>query len=109
MARKAKTKPVTEIVTKQDLFESIWQLSESLKGGNEPWDFKEYILCSLFYRYISEKLTGYINEAENDEESSEFDYAKLADSDAETAREDIVSEIGYFILPSDLFQNKTVP
>lgn len=105
MAKKAKVKAVAEIVTKQDLFDSLWHLSESLKGGNDAWDFKEYILCCLFYRFISEKITKYINDGENDDESNAFDYASISDDEADTARDEIVNEIGYFILPSDLFQN----
>jgi len=59
----------------------------------------------LFYRYISENLTNYINIGEHETGNADFDYAKLADSEAEQAREDLVKTKGFFILPSELFAN----
>jgi type I restriction enzyme M protein len=55
----------------------------------------------LFYRFISENLTKYINEHED----NGFDYAKLSDEDAEYGRKDMVSDKGFHILPSELFVN----
>ena len=59
----------------------------------------------LFYRYISENLTNYINAGEIEAGTPDFDYTKLSDEDAETAREDMVQTKGFFILPSQLFCN----
>jgi type I restriction enzyme M protein len=59
----------------------------------------------LFYRYISENLAGYINAGEREAGDSAFDYASLSDQDAEQAREDLVASKGFFILPSELFEN----
>lgn len=59
----------------------------------------------LFYRYISENLTHYINKDEIEAGNTEFDYSKLSDEDAEQAREDMVKTKGFFILPSELFEN----
>jgi type I restriction enzyme M protein len=59
----------------------------------------------MFYRYISENLTTYINKGEIDFGNLDFDYAKLSDEDAEEAREGLIEEKGFFILPSELFIN----
>ena len=59
----------------------------------------------MFYRYISENLTNYINEGEIEAGNDDFDYALLSDGDAEQAREDLVKTKGFFILPSELFCN----
>ena len=59
----------------------------------------------LFYRYISENLTGYINRGEHEAGNTEFDYATLSDAEAEEARAGLVEEKGFFILPSELFCN----
>jgi type I restriction enzyme M protein len=71
----------------------------------DGWDFKQYVLGMLFYRYISENLTAYINKIEWEAGYKNFDYAKLSDEEAEQAREDIVDTKGFFILPSELFEN----
>lgn len=71
----------------------------------DGWDFKTYVLGMLFYRFVSENLTAYINRGEHETGDSGFDYARLADADAEFGREVTVAEKGFYILPSDLFQN----
>jgi len=63
-----------------ELHKSIWQIANNLRGSVDGWDFKQYILGMLFYRFISENLAKYINENEPDEH---FNYAKLSDSQAE--------------------------
>src|SRR5699024_7025662 len=59
----------------------------------------------LFYRFISENLTAYINKHEHEAGETGFDYADLSDEDAEFGREDTVAEKGFYILPSELFVN----
>ena len=59
----------------------------------------------MFYRYISENITNYINEGERKAGDASFDYAKIKDSDAEEVKEELVQEKGFFILPSELFCN----
>ena len=59
----------------------------------------------MFYRYISENITNYINEGERKAGDVNFDYAKLSDEEAETIRKEMVNEKGFFILPSELFDN----
>ena len=88
-----------------ELHRVIWGIANDLRGSVDGWDFKQYVLGMLFYRYISENLTNYINEGEHEAGDAQFDYAVLTDSDAEQAREDLVKTKGFFILPSQLFQN----
>ena len=63
------------------------------------------MLGFLFYRYISENLTAYINKGELDAGITDFDYAQLPDEEAECVRDDMVTTKGFFILPSELFCN----
>lgn len=88
-----------------ELHRTIWGIANDLRGSVDGWDFKQYVLGMLFYRYISENLTEYINRGERETGNTSFDYAKLADDVAEEAREDLVQTRGFFILPSELFQN----
>ncbi len=88
-----------------ELHRIIWNIANDLRGSVDGWDFKNYVLGTLFYRYISENLTSYINQGEWENGDKSFDYATLADDEAEVAREDLVVEKGFFILPSQLFEN----
>ncbi len=88
-----------------ELHRTIWNMANDLRGSVDGWDFKQYVLGMLFYRYISENITVYINKGEHEAGYKDFDYAELSDEDAETAREDLVKTKGFFILPSELFKN----
>ncbi|MFA7136578.1 MAG: type I restriction-modification system subunit M [Bacteroidales bacterium] len=88
-----------------ELHRTIWNMANDLRGSVDGWDFKQYVLGMLFYRYISENITAYINAGEWEAGNTEFDYAKLSDDEAEQAREDLVKTKGFFILPSELFEN----
>ena len=87
-----------------ELHRTIWSIANELRGSVDGWDFKAYILCTLFYRFISENLANYINQDEQ-KHDPDFDYTLLSDEEAEHARDDIVEEKGFFILPSHLFSN----
>jgi len=88
-----------------ELHRTIWGIANDLRGSVDGWDFKQYVLGMLFYRYISENLTAYINAGERAAGVLDFDYTKLSDAIAENAREDLVLTKGFFILPSELFCN----
>ena len=90
---------------RDELHRAIWAIADGLRGSVDGWDFKSYVLGMMFYRYISENLTNYINEGEAEAGNEGFDYAQLSDEDAEQAREDLVKTKGFFILPSELFCN----
>ena len=87
-----------------ELHRTIWAIANDLRGSVDGWDFKQYVLGMLFYRYISENLSAYINEGERAAGDTAFDYAVLSDQDAEQARDDLVKTKGFFILPSELFE-----
>lgn len=95
----------TSTQQKQELFKSIWAIANELRGSVDGWDFKQYVLGMLFYRYISENITNYINNEQLKAGYPNFDYAAFDDAQAESARESIVAEKGFFILPSQLFCN----
>ena len=88
-----------------ELHRTIWSIANDLRGSVDGWDFKQYVLGMLFYRYISENMTAYINRGEWEAGNKDFDYAKISDIEAEQAREDLVKTKGFFILPSELFEN----
>ena len=90
---------------RDELHRAIWAIADELRGAVDGWDFKNYVLGTMFYRYISENLTAFINQGEEEAGDVEFDYATLSDEEAEEAREDLVESKGFFILPSELFCN----
>ena len=90
---------------RDELHRAIWAIADGLRGSVDGWDFKSYVLGMMFYRYISENLTNYLNEGEWESGNEGFDYAKLSDEDAEQVREDMLQVKGFFILPSELFCN----
>ena len=90
---------------RSELHRVIWSIANDLRGSVDGWDFKHYVLGMLFYRYVSENITLYINKTEWDAGDKNFDYVDMSDSDAEQARSDLVSTKGFFILPSELFIN----
>ena len=90
---------------RDELHRAIWAIADELRGAVDGWDFKNYVLGTMFYRYISENLTSYINSGEAEAGNTDFDYATMPDDEAEEAREGLVEEKGFFILPSELFCN----
>lgn len=96
---------ITKEQQRAELFKTIWGIADDIRGEVDGWDFKAYILCFLFYRFISEDIAEFIDEGEREAGDESFSYARLADEEAEAAREDVTKEKGFFILPSQLFQN----
>lgn len=90
---------------REELHRAIWAIADDLRGAVDGWDFKNYVLGTMFYRYISENLTAYINSGEEAAGNKGFDYTMMPDQEAEEAREGLVEEKGFFILPSELFCN----
>ena len=90
---------------RDELHRAIWAIADELRGAVDGWDFKNYVLGTMFYRYISENLTHYINQGEQEAGNADFDYALMPDDEAEGAKEGLVNEKGFFILPSELFSN----
>lgn len=96
---------MTKEQERTELHRAIWQIANDLRGSVDGWDFKQYVLGMLFYRFISENLTNYINDDERRSGKKDFDYALLSDKEAEFGRADTVKEKGFYILPSELFIN----
>lgn len=91
---------MTEQAQRQELHRKIWAIADDVRGAVDGWDFKQYILGILFYRFISENFAHYIG-------GGEFDYANEVTDDQLTADiiDDAVKTKGYFIKPSQLFAN----
>lgn len=86
---------------RDELHSKIWAIADDLRGAVDGWDFKNYVLGAMFYRYVSEDICNYVN----DYEGGGFDYASMDDADAMQAREELISTKGFFIKPSELFCN----
>ncbi|ARM30736.1 type I restriction-modification system subunit M [Prosthecochloris sp. HL-130-GSB] len=92
---------MTSIQQRAALQRQIWQIANDVRGAVDGWDFKQYVLGTLFYRFISENFASYI---EADDES--IDYAKLDDDVIfPELKDDAIKTKGYFIYPSQLFAN----
>jgi type I restriction enzyme M protein len=74
-----------------ELHKTIWRIANDLRGSVDGWDFKSYVLGMLFYRFISENLTAYLNEAERQAGHLDFDYRHLSNAEAEFGREETVT------------------
>lgn len=96
---------MTKEQERDELHRTIWQIANNLRGSVDGWDFKSYVLGMLFYRFISENLTAYLNKEELRTGNTSFDYSKITDKEAEFGRADTVKEKGFYILPSELFVN----
>jgi len=92
---------VTSTQQRAELQRRIWQIANDVRGAVDGWDFKQYVLGALFYRFISENFAAYM-EAGDDS----IRYAKLADGIiTKDIQDDAVKTKGYFIYPSQLFVN----
>jgi len=96
---------MTKEQERDELHRTIWQIANDLRGSVDGWDFKNYVLGMLFYRFISENLTTYINKEEQRAGNPGFDYSGMTDQDAEFGRIETIKEKGFYILPSELFVN----
>ncbi len=92
---------MTSIAQRAELQAKIWKIANEVRGSVDGWDFKQFVLGTLFYRFISEHFTSYI---EGGDES--IDYAKLSDNViSPEIKDDAIKSKGYFIYPSQLFVN----
>ena len=90
---------------REELHKAIWSIADDLRGSVDGWDFKQYVLGMMFYRYISENLTKYVNKRQQEAGEGNFDYTAMSDAVAEQAKKTLVEEKGFFIAPSELFCN----
>ena len=95
-----------ENAERKELHRKIWAIADDVRGAVDGWDFKQYILGILFYRFISEHMADYFDRAEHEAGDLEFRYAELSDQEAEQDfKPGTVEDKGFFILPSQLFEN----
>ncbi len=88
-----------------ELHKTIWKIANDLRGSVDGWEFKAYVLGSIFYRFISENICDYFNQRMHDLGHHDFNYADMDDEQAKGGKEDAVQTKGFFMLPSQLFQN----
>ena len=97
---------MSETLQRSELHRKIWAIADEVRGAVDGWDFKQYVLGILFYRFICENLRDYFNKNERDAGDLEFDYADIPDEEAlKDFKPGTVQEKGFFILPSELFEN----
>ena len=96
---------MANINERAELHKTIWKIANDLRGSIDGWEFKAYVLGSIFYRFISENICDYIHQLMVKAGQPNFDYTAISDEMAERIRKKMVEEKGYFILPSQLFQN----
>jgi len=92
---------MTALEQRERLHRQIWQIANEVRGSVDGWDFKQYVLGTLFYRFISENFAAYMEGGD-----PEVDYASLPDGVVTPEiKEDAIKAKGYFIYPSQLFKN----
>ena len=95
-----------EGLQRAELHRIIWAIADEVRGSVDGWDFKQFILGILFYRFISENITAFFNIAEHEAGDLSFNYAELSDEEAlRDFKPNTVEDKGFFILPSQLFEN----
>ena len=90
---------------REELHKTIWKIANELRGSVDGWDFKQYVLGLLFYRFISENIEHYVNENQRKAGIENFEYRNISDEQALMGKSQILEEKGFFILPSELFCN----
>ncbi len=90
---------------REQLHKTIWKIANELRGSVDGWDFKQYVLGLLFYRFISENIENYVNNNQRKAGITNFQYRDITDEEALLGKSQILEEKGLFILPSELFCN----
>ncbi len=94
---------MTSSEQRKEIQRRIWAIANDVRGAVDGWDFKQYVLGALFYRFISENFASYI---EGDD--SDVNYAQLSDSViTPDIKDDAIKTKGFFIYPSQLFVKVT--
>ncbi|MDG4506140.1 type I restriction-modification system subunit M [Streptococcus suis] len=92
---------MSEQAQRQELHRKIWAIADKVRGAVDGWDFKQYVLGILFYRFISENFKNYIEGGDPDVDYASFPEEQITD----IIKDDAVKTKGYFIYPSQLFSN----
>lgn len=92
---------MTSNIQRDTLQAAIWKIANEVRGAVDGWDFKQFVLGALFYRFISENFTNFIEAGDED-----LDYAAMPDEVITSEiKDDATKTKGYFIYPSQLFVN----
>ena len=92
---------MTSIKQREELHATIWKIANDVRGAVDGWDFKQYVLGTLFYRFISEHFTNYVEAGDKS-----YDYARMSDDMIDPkSKDELIVTKGYFIYPSQLFVN----
>ena len=86
---------------RRELQRRIWQIANEVRGAVDGWDFKQYVLGTLFYRFISENFKAYMEAGDESINYAKFPDDKITDE----IKDDAIKTKGYFIYPSQLFEN----
>lgn len=90
---------MTSSQQRESLHAAIWRMADKTRGSVDGWDFRQFVLGALFYRFISETFANYLSD-------DEFDYTQASDADiTDELRQETIKEMGFFIKPSHLFTN----
>lgn len=92
---------MTSIAQRQELQNKIWKIANDVRGSVDGWDFKQFVLGTLFYRFISENFTNYIEGGDESVKYPNFDDKAIPDE----VKIDAIKTKGYFMYPSQLFVN----
>jgi len=93
---------MTSTQQRAELQSQIWKIANDVRGSVDGWDFKQYVLGALFYRFISENFASYI---EGGDDSVHYSAFSDDDTNIEAIKDDAIKTKGYFIYPSQLFSN----
>ncbi len=92
---------MTSTQQRAELQRQIWQIANEVRGSVDGWDFKQYVLGTLFYRFISENFAHYMQGGD-----PTINYAELSnDVITDDIKDDAIKSKGYFIYPNQLFTN----
>ena len=95
----------TKVQQQNEIYKNIWSFANGLRGAVDGWEFKQYVLGFMFYRYISENFCNYVNKEQKRAGKTDFNYALLQDDIALKAKTTLTNRKGFFIIPSELFEN----
>ncbi len=92
---------MTSAAQRAEIQSKIWKIANEVRGSIDGWDFKQYVLGTLFYRFISENFANYIEAGDESINYAQLDNSIITDA----IKDDAVKTKGYFIYPEDLFVN----
>lgn len=96
---------MSQEIERAELHRALWKIANDLRGSVDGWDFKQYVLGFMFYRFISENLTQYLDSELDEGDASYATMTNVEIAENPEAIRDTVVEKGFFIFPEHLFEN----